>query len=98
MEALQELNSKRQTASTEMCTFLIVNISSLQLIPVNVIAYRSQYGSTNPARIVGTAIFATIVSTITGIFFAKVMAYREEKKLRNPTYKVPIHKSGGEHK
>lgn len=41
-----------ETASNEMCTFLIINISSLQLIPVNVIAYRSQYGSINPAAIV----------------------------------------------
>ena len=38
-------------ASNEMCTFLILNISSLQLIPVNMIAYRSQYGSANPAVI-----------------------------------------------
>lgn len=37
------------TASNEMCTFLIMNISSLQLIPVNIIAYRSQYHSTSPA-------------------------------------------------
>ena len=44
---------KRGIASNEMCTFLIINISSLQLIPVNVIAYRSQYGSVNPAAIVG---------------------------------------------
>ena len=32
------------TASKEMCTFLIINISSLQLIPMNMIVYRSQYG------------------------------------------------------
>lgn len=48
-------------ASDEMCTFLIMNISSLQLIPVNVIAYRSQYGSVNPAGIVGAGIVATAV-------------------------------------
>ena len=47
------------TAGNEMCTFLIVNISSLQLIPVSVIAYRSQYGSVNPAGIIGPAILAT---------------------------------------
>ena len=40
-----------RTASREMCTFLILNISSLQLIPVNMIAYRSQYGSTRAAVI-----------------------------------------------
>ena len=54
------------------CTFLIINISSLQLIPVNMITYRSQYGSVNPAAIVGPAILATLVSTIAGILFIKL--------------------------
>ncbi|NBK90582.1 nucleoside recognition protein [bacterium 1XD21-13] len=61
------------TASNEMCTFLIINISSLQLIPVNIIAYRSQYGSVNPAAIVGPAIVATIVSTVVAVVYCKVM-------------------------
>ena len=56
-----------------MCTFLILNISSLQLIPVNMIAYRSQYGSVNPAAIVGPAIVATMVSTVVAIIFCKIM-------------------------
>ncbi len=60
-------------ASNEMCTFLILNISSLQLIPVNVIAYRSQYGSVNPAAIVGAGIVSTAVSTGVAIVFCKVM-------------------------
>ena len=61
------------TASNEMCTFLIINISSLQLIPVNMIAYRSQYGSTNPAAVVGPAIVATLASTIVAVVYCKVM-------------------------
>lgn len=60
-------------ASNEMCTFLVINISSLQLIPVNVIAYRSQYGSVNPTAIVGPAIIATMVSTVVGVVFCKLM-------------------------
>lgn len=63
----------RGTASTEMCTFLIINISSLQLIPVNIIAYRSQYGSVHPTEIIGPAILATCVSTLTAVIFCKVM-------------------------
>lgn len=63
----------RGVANTEMCTFLIVNISSLQLIPINIIAYRTQYGSANPTRIVGAAILATTVSTVVGIIFARMM-------------------------
>nr|WP_330398089.1 spore maturation protein [Lachnoclostridium sp. An118] len=70
---------KRGIASNEMCTFLIINISSLQLIPVNVIAYRSQYGSVNPAAIVGAGILATSVSTGAAILFCRVM---ERKRRR----------------
>ncbi len=61
------------TASREMCTFLIINISSLQLIPVNMIAYRGQYGSAAPAAIVGPAIAATAVSTLTAVLFCRFM-------------------------
>ena len=60
-------------ASDEMCVFLILNISSLQLIPMNVVAYRSQYGSVNPTAIVGPAILASAVSTLAGVIFCKGM-------------------------
>ena len=74
MEALQERNLERgpDIATDEMCTFLIVNISSLQLIPVNIIAYRSQYGSVNPAAVVGPGLIATICSTAAAIIFCKL--------------------------
>lgn len=58
-------------ASNEMCTFLILNISSLQLIPVNMIAYRSQYGSANPAVIIAPALVATLFSTIIAVIYCK---------------------------
>ena len=59
------------TASNEMCTFLIINISSLQLIPINMIAYRSQYGSANPAVIIAPALVAALFSTIIAIIYCK---------------------------
>lgn len=58
-------------ASNEMCTFLILNISSLQLIPINMIAYRSQYGSANPAVIIAPALVATLFSTIISVIYCK---------------------------
>lgn len=64
---------ERGIASNEMCTFLIINISSLQLIPVNIIAYRSQYGSVNPSVIIGPALLATCVSTVVAMVFCKIM-------------------------
>lgn len=64
---------RRGIASNEMCTFLIINISSLQLIPVNIIAYRAQYGSVNPTAIVGPGIAATAVSTIAAVIYCKII-------------------------
>lgn len=83
MEELEKLeNARRQNnhplrrtrgvASNEMCTFLIINISSIQLIPVNVIAYRSQYGSVNPAAIIGAGIVATTVNTLVAIIYCRL--------------------------
>lgn len=64
------------TANNEMCTFLVVNISSLQLIPVNMIAYRTQYGSADPLAVIGPALLATAISTAAGILFCKMMGRR----------------------
>ena len=89
MEELEKLEAERRngglggkpvprgTANDEMCTFLIVNISSLQLIPINMIAYRSQYGSMDPAAIVGPAIAATAISTAAGILFCRILMKSE---------------------
>ena len=66
------MGKKERSASKEMCNFLILNISSLQLIPVNMIVYRQQYGSVNPAGIIAPAIAATFVSTLTAVVYCKV--------------------------
>lgn len=65
--------NRTRRASNEMCTFLILNTSSLQLIPVNMIVYRTQYGSANPAAVIAPAIAATLFSTIIAIIYCKVM-------------------------
>lgn len=86
MEALKELEEERRragagcpkgAASNEMCTFLVLNISSLQLIPVNIIAYRSQYGSVNPAAVIAPSIAATLLSAAAAVVFCKMMDRRK---------------------
>lgn len=79
MEALAAMEKQRSgpdyeenRASNAMCTFLILNISSLQLIPVNMIAYRQQYGSPQPAGIIAPAILATLISTAVAVIYCKV--------------------------
>lgn len=81
MKELKKLNGNRETASCDMCTLLIVNISSLQLVPVNIIAYRSQYGSANPAEILMAGIVATSISTSAGVIFA--VTARKLSNLKN---------------
>lgn len=73
MRELQKLEEGGGRASDMMCAFLVLNISSLQLVPINMIAYRSQYGSVNPATVVLPAICATMISTIAGIVFIKII-------------------------
>ncbi|MFR1833798.1 MAG: nucleoside recognition domain-containing protein [Lachnospiraceae bacterium] len=72
-KSLQMSSVPKGTASNEMCIFLIINISSLQLIPVNMLAYRAQYGSADPAAIVGPALAATAVSTLAAVVFCRMV-------------------------
>ena len=67
-----------RVASREMCTLLVMNMSSLQLIPINMIAYRSQYGSTSPAAIVAPVIVATVISTIVAVIFCKLNCLKQK--------------------
>ena len=73
ISAMKELKRLQKMSNQDaMCDFLIINISSLQLIPVNIIAYRSQYGAVSPAAIVGPAIIATSISTLAAVIFIKL--------------------------
>jgi spore maturation protein A len=83
MKELRILNRNSEVASCDMCTLLIVNISSLQLIPVNIIAYRSQYGSVNPAEILAAGLIATICSTCVGVTFSVIARKSSNRKLHN---------------
>ena len=90
MEALAKLEEERGTpgytgggervASREMCTFLILNTSSLQLIPVNMIVYRTQYGSASPTAVIAPAILATLVSTAAAIVFCLFYGRRQKRR------------------
>ena len=81
LAAMEELAADQaEEATDEMCTFVLLNVSSLQLIPLTIIVYRSQYGSGSPASIVVPGLIATAISTIVAVIFAKVMCRRSGKK------------------
>ncbi|MBA1334799.1 MAG: Spore maturation protein A [Firmicutes bacterium] len=73
MKELQKLNPRPSVATNAMCTFLVINTSSVQLIPATVIGLRLAADSGNPTEIVGTALIATTVSTLAGIISVKAL-------------------------
>ena len=78
VKELDKLNCKKGRATDEMCMFLIINMSSVQLISINIISYRMKYGSADPAAIVFPGIIATAISTLAAISACK-WCERKEK-------------------
>ncbi len=77
MNELQRLNKDKSRASDAMCMFMVFNMSSLQLVSMNLIAYRAKYNSANPSEIIGPGIVTTLASTVAAVIFAKIMEGRK---------------------
>jgi len=73
MEELQALNPHKERATNAMCMFLVINMSSIQLIPLSVLKIRADAGSANPTEIIGATLVATTISTIVGILSCKIL-------------------------
>jgi spore maturation protein A len=73
MQKLQKLNLKKKTATNAMCTFLVINTSSVTLVPATIISLRAAAGSNAPMEIVGTTLFATTCSTIAGLIADRIL-------------------------
>lgn len=73
MEDMSLLNKDKKTATDDMCMFLVINMSSIQLIPLTVIKLRSDSGSLDSTEIIGTTLIATLISTLVGIITAKIL-------------------------
>nr|WP_274541560.1 nucleoside recognition domain-containing protein [Romboutsia maritimum] len=76
MNELQTLNNKKDTATDDMIMFLVINISSVQIIPFTMLKVRMDMGAKNPSEIIVTTLFATIVSTTIGIISCKLFQRR----------------------
>jgi spore maturation protein SpmA len=82
MKDLETLNPRPGTASNAMCTFLAINTSSIQLLPLTAIGILAVNGAVNPTAIIGPALLATVCSTIAGVTAVKWME-------RWPMYRLP---------
>jgi spore maturation protein SpmB len=86
MKDLESLNKNPGTATNAMCTFLAINTSGIQLIPVTAIAILAANKSTNPTAIVGTSIICTACAAVSGVLMAKFLSklpmFREKSDVR----------------
>ena len=82
MKDLESLNPRPGTATNAMCTFLAINTSSVQLIPVTAIAILAANKSSNPSAIVGTSIMATTCAAVSAVATAKFLE-------RLPSFRLP---------
>lgn len=72
MKELQTINPTKDTASAEMCTFIILNTCTVVLLPTNIIALRHANGSQNPGSVINLIIIVSILICSTGIISCKI--------------------------
>lgn len=73
MKSMQKENTKKDTLSDTMMTFIVLNTASIQIIPTTVIAIRNSLGSNKPTQIVFPVWIATICAAIAGMLATKVL-------------------------
>ena len=73
MKVLQRSNPSNDTATPSMRMFMVINMSSLQLVTMTVVAYRAQYNSVNPSEIIGPGLIITMATTVVAVVFCKIL-------------------------
>ncbi|MED1674091.1 nucleoside recognition domain-containing protein [Pallidibacillus thermolactis] len=79
MEQLKMLNGGKNEASRSMVTFLVINTSSITIIPTTVLAIRMNYDSVSPAEIVLPTIIASLFATICAILIDRYIYNRKNR-------------------
>ena len=74
-ESMQKDNPKKDTATRSMITFMVINTTSVTIIPTTVISFRMLNNSKSPTEIVGACLIATILSCFFGILMDRLFYY-----------------------
>src|SRR5690554_4583969 len=81
MQSLQELNPQKDTATNAQILFLVLNSSSLTLLPVTIFMYRAQQGATDPTLVFLPILLATTASSLVGLL---TVAFMQRLRLHDP--------------
>lgn len=85
MQDLQSINPEKETASNAQILFLVLNTSSLTLLPVTIFMYRAQQGAADPSAVFLPILMATSASTLTGLL---AVAYMQKINLFDRTIAI----------
>lgn len=80
MNELKRLNNNSDIASRSMITFLVINTSSVTIIPTTVIGLRIMYGSTQASEIISATIITTFLSTIIALIIDRLFYFVWRKR------------------
>lgn len=80
IDSLKESNKDKQSLSDSMMMLIVINTTSVELIPTTVIAIRQSLNAQNPASIIIPIWISTIVGTMVGIISTKLLIKRDSKK------------------
>lgn len=72
MEGLQELNTKKDTATNPMIMFLVLNTSGLTIVPISILVYRAQMGAQQPTDVFLPILLATFAATLGGVIITSI--------------------------
>lgn len=86
MECMQDGSEK---ATDNMILFMVINSTSIQLLPATIIGLRSAAGSNAPSDIILPSLLATIISTVTGVILAKLCAKLRKKEKQSQAVALP---------
>jgi spore maturation protein SpmA len=87
MEELQTLNPSKEVASDAQILFLLLNASGLTIVPISIMAYRSQLGAASPSDVFLPILFATFASTVTVLLLT---AFRQKLPVWRPVFLIPF--------
>ncbi len=76
MREMQELNDRKERATDDMILFLVINTSSVTILPVTIFTYRAQMGAADPTDVFLPILIATFCSTITGLVVTSIVQKR----------------------
>ena len=95
IKAIGAMTAGGEKATDNMILLVVINATSIQLIPATVISIRAAAGSANSANIFLPTLIATFVSTVAGVILCKILSLKSEKTTKQAVKQPKSHSLTG---